>query len=164
MLGDKQAAREYTDLARGFARSWEAMADDGDHYRLAFDKPGTWSQKYNLVWDRVLGLDLFPPQVACKEVAFYLKKQNRYGLPLDNRQDYSKSDWILWSGVLAEKRSDWQKFVEPVWRYVHETPSRVPLSDWHFTTSGRWRGFKARSVVGGFFLRMMVPLARGRVR
>jgi len=52
---------------------------DGDHFRLAFDQPGTWSQKYNLVWDRVLGLKLFPASVAQKEMAFYRRTQERYG-------------------------------------------------------------------------------------
>jgi hypothetical protein len=155
MLREKGVAQQYMDLAKGFALSWEAMADDGDHYRLAFDKPGTWSQKYNLVWDRVLGLGLFDPKVARKEVAYYLKRQNRYGVPLDNRQDYTKSDWIIWSATLAERPADFRKMVEAVWLYAHETSSRVALSDWHYTTSGRHRSFVARSVVGGFFMPLL---------
>src|SRR5438874_2110736 len=61
LRGDKAKADEYFQLARGFAQRWVKEADDGDHFRLAFDKPDTWSQKYNLIWDRILGLKLFPP-------------------------------------------------------------------------------------------------------
>src|SRR5439155_5335018 len=69
MTGDKQEAADYRGTAEEFAKKWETLAVEGDHYRLAFDKPGTWSQKYNLVWDRLLGLNLFPAETARKEIA-----------------------------------------------------------------------------------------------
>jgi hypothetical protein len=86
MRGDQAKSDEYFKLAREFAGKWVKEADDGDHFRLAFDRANTWSQKYNLVWDRLLGLNLFAPEIARREIAFYKTKQNAYGLPLDNRQ------------------------------------------------------------------------------
>jgi hypothetical protein len=141
------------------ADRWARMADDGDHYRLAFDKPGTWSQKYNLVWDRLLGLNLFPAQVARRELAFYLRKQNAYGLPLDNREAYTKLDWIVWTATLAESDEDFKTLVAPVYRFVNESPSRVPLTDWYGTVSGKQVGFQARSVVGGVYVKMLADPA-----
>jgi hypothetical protein len=155
MTGRAQDAAAYHNMARDFARKWARLANDGGHYRLAFDKPGTWSQKYNLVWDRVLNLDVFPAGIARSEIAFYKTKQNQFGLPLDNRRDYTKLDWILWTATIAEDRADFDAFVAPVYRFLNESPSRVPMTDWYSTVSGKQQGFQARSVIGGVFVKML---------
>ncbi|MBU6400445.1 MAG: DUF4965 domain-containing protein, partial [Verrucomicrobia bacterium] len=147
-LGKTAEATDYRQTAAGMAKRWVEKANDGDHYRLAFDKPGTWSQKYNLVWDRLLGLNLFPPQVARTEVAFYKTKMNRYGLPLDNRKDYTKADWLVWTATLTKSSQDFEALVTPIYRFLNESPSRVPFTDWYDTVTGKQRGFQARSVIG----------------
>ena len=131
-----------------------ALAWSGN-FRLAFDREGTWSQKYNMVWDKLWGLNLFPNDAMQREVAYYLKKQNRYGLPLDCRRTYTKSDWIMWTAAMSPDTKTFLKFMEPVYRYINETSSRVPTSDWHETTDGRMVGFRARSVIGGYWMKVL---------
>jgi hypothetical protein len=155
MRGQRAKAVEYRALAEQFAARWVQEADDGDHFRLSFDKPGTWSQKYNMVWDRILRLNLFTADVLRKEMDYYQKVQNVYGLPLDNRQSYTKLDWILWTATLTQNRKDFQVLVDPVIRFLSQTPDRSPMTDWYFTTDARKRGFTARPVVGGVFLQML---------
>jgi hypothetical protein len=159
MTGKKAEATSYRQMAQSMVEKWTRIADDGDHYRLAFDKAGTWSQKYNLVWDRLLGLNLFPPQVARREITFYKTKQNRFGLPLDNRETYTKLDWIVWTATLTETPEDFRVFITPLLRFVNESPSRVPLTDWYWTLDGKQRGFQARSVIGGVFIKMLSDAA-----
>lgn len=155
MRGLTKEAQAAEAKAREYAALWIKTADAGDHYRLAFDRPDSWSQKYNLVWDRILDLKLFPASVAEKELAFYRKKQQPYGLPLDNRETYTKLDWILWTATLTQDRRDFEALIAPVMSFVNETPDRSPLTDWYQTPSPRKVGFTARPVVGGVFLQAL---------
>ncbi|HEY0867298.1 MAG TPA: DUF4965 domain-containing protein, partial [Fimbriimonas sp.] len=153
MAGDKGAT--YRQAAEEMAGKWLELAQDGGHTRLAFDKPGTWSQKYNLVWDRLLGLNLFPSELYRQEVSYYLGKIEKYGLPLDSRKDYTKLDWCVWTATLAEREEDFQAMVKPLLRFCNETEDRVALSDWFDTKTAEQMSFQARSVVGGVFLPML---------
>jgi hypothetical protein len=159
VLGKHDEAASYRKVAQQYAEQWQHMPSDADHSRLAFDQPRTWSQKYNLVWDKVLGLNLFPKEVARKEIAFYKTKQNAYGLPLDSRAQYTKLDWLLWTATLADSRADFDAIFAPAFKFANETPDRVPLTDFYETDTGKHRAFQARSVVGGVFIPMLADEA-----
>lgn len=154
--GDSLTGNTYITLAKDLAKRWEIEAADGDHTVLAFGQKNTWSQKYNMVWDKLLKLDLFSSDVYKREVKWYLKKQNLFGLPLDNRKTYTKSDWVLWSACLADNASDFEALMAPIYKYTTETPDRVPLTDLHETTDGKAVGMRARSVVGGYFMKWLL--------
>jgi hypothetical protein len=160
LRGKRTEAAEYQTLAKEYAARWVKKADDGDHFRLAFDKPGTWSQKYNVVWDRILSLNLFPAAALRKEMDFYKTKQNAFGLPLDSRKDYTKLDWTLWTATLTQDRADFTALVDPVYTFLNATPNRVPMTDWFDTKTAKHVGFQARSVVGGVFLQMLYDRAK----
>ncbi len=154
-LGKKAIADDYSAKAKEMAAKWESLAKDGDHYKLAFDKPGTWSQKYNLVWDQILDLKLFPLRVRQTELAFYQKHLNQYGLPLDNRKTYTKLDWEIWTATLADSADQFRALMAPIAKWLNETPTRVPLTDWYDTIDGKQVGFQARSVVGGIYIKAL---------
>jgi len=162
MRGDRANAAKFRKLAKADARHWMKVAADDDHYRLAFDKPGTWSQEYNLVWNRILGLDVFPPEVAQKEVAFYKTVRQPYGLPLDSRTHLTKIDWSVWTATLTDNQTDFESFISPIYDYLNQTPLRVPLMDAYETDrlGGGWGPlFYARPVVGGVFIKMLTDPA-----
>lgn len=154
-LGHADVARDYMAAAKEMAAKWETMDQESDHYRLAFDRNGSWSQKYNLVWDRLLGLHLFNPRVLDTELAFYQRHLNAYGVPLDSRADYTKLDWELWTASLASTPEQFEAFLRPIAKWINETPSRVPLTDWYDTKTGKQIGFQARSVVGGVYIKAL---------
>ncbi|MBN8456413.1 MAG: DUF4965 domain-containing protein [Verrucomicrobia bacterium] len=155
LAGDREQAAKYRSIARDYAAKWQVLAKDEGHTRLAYHLPGTWCMKHNLIWDRILGTNLLPPEVAAAEIAHYRKVQMKYGLPVDNRTDTSLLDWALWSIAPATDPQDFNALLDPIWRYANETPSRVPLSDWFVTTDARQKGFQARPVVGGVYIKLL---------
>lgn len=155
LRGEDQTAGKYLTLAKTDAAHWVQVAADGDHFRLAFDKPNTWSQKYNLVWDRILGLNVFPPTVAQMEVAHYKTVMQRYGVPLDSRTHLTKTDWSLWSASLADNQTDFKALVSPIYDYLNATTARSPFVDSYVTDDINSDGMHARPVIGGVFIKML---------
>ena len=167
MMGRKRDERKYMKIARDMAIDWAGRASNGDgSYRLAFDKPDTFSMKYNIVWDKLFGTNIMPKEIIASEVASYFARMHAYGLPLDSRQPYTKSDWLVWTATLAESRDDFERIVAPLWDAYNSTQSRVPMADWYYTiTAGQkvWdsksdlitKGFQNRTVQGGLFIKLL---------
>ena len=156
VLGKKDEAKAYMDKARAYADSWLKRAFNGEYSYLTFEGIG-WSQKYNIVWDKLFGWNLLPESFYEAEIASYMPRINEYGLPLDSRADFTKSDWSMWiaSLVIGDKEK-FTKMVKPMAKFLAETPNRVPFSDFYDTVTGCDERFIARTVQGGCFMPLLM--------
>lgn len=165
-MGEEAQGEEWIGAARDMAKRWVETARNQDGtYRLAFDRPDTFSLKYNAVWDSLLDLHIFPEGTWEKELLSYLARLNPYGVPLDNRSGYTKSDWLIWAASMMGK-PEFQRMTASLWDAYNEMPQRVPLGDWYetedawqviYSADRDWRGggFQNRTVQGGLFLRIL---------
>ncbi|MBQ7248282.1 MAG: DUF4965 domain-containing protein [Lachnospiraceae bacterium] len=160
LLGEDGAP--YRAKAEEFAAQWLENADDGDHYRLTFDQPGTWSMKYNMVWDKLLGLKLFPEEVYAKELAYYKKQLQPYGLPMDSRAEYTKSDWQMWvAAMFMDDEEFFAAITDRMHDFLRDTQERLPFTDVYFTTGPGARNFQARSVQAGICMPLLMDMWGG---
>ncbi len=153
MLG--KDGKLYFDKAREYAQEWQSHADDGDHYRLAFDKEDTWSLKYNLIWDKLFGFDLFDDEITEKEIAYYTAKMTRYGVPLDNRKMWCKTDWQMLTSALKIGSEYEKAVIKAMHTFLNETISRVPFTDWFECDTKKSRVFQNRSAQGAVFINLL---------
>lgn len=143
----------YRKIAEDYAQQISELIASHTHSPLTWDSGDeTFSLKYNLAFDKLLGLGLFSAELLEKEVDGYLTKTARYGIPLDSRRGYTKSDWLLWVASLTDDMEKRRRIIAPIDGFLRESPDRVPFSDWYETEDGRHHEFIARSVVGGCFI------------
>lgn len=156
LMGNFVKAEHCIKTARNMAAEWTLKATNGDgSFRLAFDCPDTFSMKYNMVWDKLMKLQLFPPCVMGSEIASYACRMRPYGLPFDNRSDYTKSDWLVWTATMTPSIEQFRAFINPLWRAYHLSPSRVPTTYWYDTITSMQTGFQNRTVQGGLFMKLL---------
>ena len=152
---EQNSGNKYLENARVLAANWKETARYDNHYKLAFDLENSWSLKYNLVWDKIFATNIFDKDIFEDEVKYYLTKFNDSGIPLDNRADYTKLDWMLWATVLTENEEFIEKTMDTIMNMINSTTDRVPLTDWYDTVTARQIGFQHRTVVGGLFIRLI---------
>lgn len=161
MLGETEEYEKFHAIAREYAAYWEENAAEGDHTLLAYGSQDSWSLKYNIIWDRFFASGLFSDRVFERETDCYLGRNKAYGVPLDSRKSYTKSDWILWCTAMTQDMDKRKRLMEPVVRFLQETGDRVPFSDWYDTETGEYCHFKGRSVQGGIFMPILLDRTKG---
>jgi hypothetical protein len=157
MLGDGEKSAFYRSEAEKMAENWmnTAVNEDGTT-RLAFDRPDSYSMKYNMVWDRAWKSGLFTQEFMDAELADNMKHFNKYGMPLDSRADYTKSDWSVWVTVLTNDIEKRKALIAPIYTFLTKSEKRVPFSDWYDTKTSEFFYFKNRTVQGGCFMPLLM--------
>lgn len=153
--GVKDYAR-YAETAAKFAKKISDFAEGKSHLPSTWDNGDeTFSLKYNFVLDKLFGFGLFDKKIMEREVSYYLTKTNEYGIPLENRETFTKSDWLIWSAFLTDDIEKSKAIVSPIRKFLQCGVDRVPFSDLYYTETGKASAFRARSVQGGLFLLLL---------
>lgn len=155
-MGEAETGARYRKIAKEFAKEITAFGGKYEHLPLTWDADdSTFSLKYNLAFDKIWKLGLFPQSLLDREMDCYLQKMERYGTPLDNRADYTKSDWLMWAASLTEDSDKKKQLIKALNAFLKEAPERMPFGDWYGTKDGKCPSFRARSVQGGCFILLL---------
>ncbi len=168
MLGYDDLYEQHMATAKEYAHYWVDMDKASDHYLMEFESSSsTWSLKYNMLWDKLWEWNIFNDDytgdVMAVEIPYYKTKCESWGLPLDGRDKTAKSDWNAWVAAMTDNETDFNYIMDREWKFANECVSRWPLSDWHWTDSPDVRGFRGRSVIGGFWAKVLMEKTRGNL-
>jgi len=161
LLGNTAAAANYSSIAMshapqivGFATG--TGANGLKHFELSYGNPDSWGLSYNLMADKLLGTDVFAESIFEQQSAWYPTVAQEFGVPLDTRHTYTKSDWQIWTAAIATDITTRDLFVSSVRKYIASGVNSAPFSDWYETTNAKTQGFRARPVVGGHLALLVV--------
>ncbi|KAG2056314.1 DUF1793-domain-containing protein [Suillus hirtellus] len=151
ILGDTVNQQNYSSIVQRYVPQLldYATSSDGLHLTLNYGNESSWGLSYNLYADKLLGANVFPESVYDMQTAWYARVINTYGVPLDTRHTYTKSDWELWTAAIMTNTATRDMFIDSVYKYAADSESNKPLGDWYETHDGTVYGFRARPVVGG---------------
>ncbi|KAM6494692.1 protein of unknown function (DUF1793) domain containing protein [Amanita muscaria] len=151
IVGDSAKSFNYSTIAANYVQQWYSFASSStnDHLTLSYGNSSSWGLSYNLYGDKLLKLNLFPGSVYDMQTAWYKTVAQPYGVPLDTRHTYTKSDWEIWTAAIMTNTQVRDLFIGSVRKWAADGLSSQPFGDWYETTNGQPEGFRARPVVGG---------------
>ncbi|KAI0638108.1 DUF1793-domain-containing protein [Trametes polyzona] len=151
LVGDTARSSNYSSIAAAYVQQWQkfATASDGTHLTLSYGNSASWGLAYNLFADKLLRTNVFPASIFDLQTKWYSSHANAFGVPLDTRHTYTKSDWEIWTAGLVTTTAVRDLLISSVRKYAANGKSSQPLGDWYETTDGSVEGFRARPVVGG---------------
>ncbi|KAJ7179016.1 DUF1793-domain-containing protein [Mycena filopes] len=149
--GDSEKSSNYSSIAASYVSQWQklAISPDQSHLTLSYGDPSSWGLSYNLYADKLLKLNLFPDTIYQMQTNWYRTVQQPFGVPLDTRHTYTKSDWQIWTAAIMSDTDARDYFIASVRKAAGDGLSSQPFGDWYEARDGTPEGFRARPVVGG---------------
>jgi hypothetical protein len=136
LLEKNKEAKEAEELEKmdlNFTKIWWLDSMDGVielHSRLQYNLHDTWSLKYNFLFRQVMNFtDIFTDEDITRELKFYMTRINEFGIPLDDRQAYTKADWQMWVAAMGTQ-DQFETITDLVYAFADNTPNMVPMTDW----------------------------------
>ncbi|KAJ7781111.1 DUF1793-domain-containing protein [Mycena metata] len=159
ILGDSAKSSNYSSTASSYVSQWQNLATSSDqsHLTLSYGNSSSWGLSYNLYADKLLKLNLFPDAIYQMQTNWYRTVQQLYGVPLDTRHTYTKSDWQIWTAAIMSDTNARDFFITSVKNAAADGLSSQPLGDWYEARDGTPEGFRARPVVGGHLALLVLP-------
>lgn len=154
--GHPADAANLSATASDYYTRWEKLAVDPAerHTLLAYQWRSSWGLLYNAYMDLLLGLGAVSADVYAMQSEWYAGQSQVFGVPLDSRHLYTKSDWEMWAAATCAPGTR-RLFVNALAYWINSTATEFPLTDLYDTAGvGGYPGdlvFKARPVVGGHF-------------
>ncbi|KAJ9156616.1 Glutaminase-like protein [Pleurostoma richardsiae] len=150
--------------ADSYLASWRDLgingAADPPHATLSYGDPDSHGLLYNLYADQLLGLGLVGEDVYAMQSDFYPTVARRYGVPLDTRHTWAKSDWAMFAAAAAGAETrDMLVSRLRLWLGAGAT-DRAMTDLFDAETGGYPEGgpvFAARPVMGGVFALLALP-------
>ena len=103
--GNSADATSYANTASSYLSQWQVYGINSEasppHTNLAYQEPDSHGLLYNLYADKLLGLNFVPQSVYDMQSNFYPTVAQTYGVPLDTRDVYTKSDWEMWVAAIS---------------------------------------------------------------
>lgn len=156
----------FANISATYITQWESFAIDpsGKHTLLSYQWRSSYGLLYNIYPDLLLNLSIVPPSVYAMQSAWYPTISQVFGVPLDNRHSYTKSDWEMWTAATCSP-STRKLFVTSLAYWLNETTTDKAFTDLYVTEGhGGYPQdpqieFIARPVAGGHF--SLLALGRG---
>ncbi|KAF5390581.1 hypothetical protein D9757_002679 [Collybiopsis confluens] len=158
ILGNTAQQTNLSSIASSYVTQWQKLAASttGPHLTLDYNDANSWGLSYNLFGDKLLGLNLFPQSVYNEQTAWYPTVSRAFGVPLDTRHTYTKSDWEIWTSTLMTNTEARDLLIHSVYLWASSGTSSQPFGDWYDTVAGAPEGFRARPVVGGHLAHLVL--------
>ncbi|KAI6081049.1 DUF1793-domain-containing protein [Hypoxylon rubiginosum] len=157
VVGNPEDAVAFATQASLYYELWEGHAIDPSkrHTLLAYQWRSSWGLLYNVYFDKLLNMGLVKSELYDMQSQWYASVSQVYGVPLDSRHHYTKSDWQIWTAATCS-RATRRLFVNSVAYWLNETVTTLPFGDLYETVAGGGYPqdiphFSARPVVGGHF-------------